>query len=311
MRRQMRGEVVFITGGSRGLGLALARECADRGARLAICARDEDELHAAASGLHALGADVLPLVCDVRDREQIQRAVRRAQAAYGRLDMLINDAGTITVGPLETLTLRDYKDAMDTHFWAMLYAVEAARPLFEHQRHGRIVNISSIGGKIAVPHLLAYSASKFAAAGYSQGLHAELRRKNISVTTVFPGLMRTGSPRNAFFKSQNEKEYAWFMLSDALPGLSISAGAASRAIVDAALAGRAEIVLSLPAKAAAFLHALAPGLTANLLSVAARVLPAPGGIGAQAERGSRSETPFTRLPVTALTRKAERDLNQL
>ncbi|MFN2449349.1 MAG: SDR family NAD(P)-dependent oxidoreductase [Candidatus Baltobacteraceae bacterium] len=190
-------------------------------------------------------------------------------------------------------------------------ALIAALPLFAARPRGRIVNVTSIGGKISVPHLLPYSVSKFAAVGYSEGLRAELARRGISVTTVCPGLMRTGSARNATFKGQNEKEYAWFALSDTLPAVSIAASSAARAIVDAALQRRAEIVLTVPAKAGVLLHGLAPGLTANMLALAARLLPGRGGIQTRAAKGFQSESPLTRSILTALGRKAERDYNQL
>lgn len=309
--RRMDDEVTFVTGGSRGLGLAIAMECARRGSRIAIAARYEDELERACLQLREMGTAVLPIVCDVRDRDQMQRAVRRVVAGFGRIDTLINNAGVIAVGPMETMDESDYRAAMETHFWAPYHAVEAVRAFFELQRAGRIVNIASIGGLMSVPHLLPYSASKFALVGYSEGLAAELARKGISVTTVCPGLMRTGSPRNATFKAQNEKEYAWFMLSDSLPGFSIGARAAARTVVDAALAGRRHVTLSAPAQAAALVHGIAPGFVVRVLSVAARLLPGPGGIGSANARGSQSETGVTRSPLTALGRKAERDFNQL
>lgn len=285
-------------------------ECARRGSRVAIAARYEDELERACAQLRDMQATVLPIVCDVRDKEQIQRAVRWVGNAFGQIDTLINNAGIIAVGPLETMTEADYRAAMETHFWAMYHAVEAARPFLESQRSGRIVNITSIGGKLSVPHLLPYSVSKFAAVGYSEGLGAELARKGISVTTVCPGLMRTGSPRNASFKSQNEKEYSWFMLSDSLPGFSIAATSAARTIVNAALARRREVILSKPAQFGALVHGVAPGFVVRVLAIAARLLPAPGGIGSAQARGSESETGLTRSPLTALGRKAEREFNQ-
>lgn len=96
------------------------------------------------------------------------------------------------------------------------------------QRGGRIVNVSSVGGKIGVPHLLPYTASKFALTGLSEGLRVELKRERILVTTVCPGLMRTGSPRNALFRGKHKREYAWFAIADSLPLLSISAESAAR-----------------------------------------------------------------------------------
>jgi short-subunit dehydrogenase len=116
---------------------------------------------------------------------------------------------------------------------------------------GRVANIASIGGLVAVPHLLPYSASKFALVGLSQGMHAELAREGILVSTIAPGLMRTGSPRNALFKGAREQEYAWFAISDSLPLLSMSATRAARRIVQAIERGEARVVLGLPAKIAA------------------------------------------------------------
>lgn len=307
----MTGEAVFVTGGSRGLGLAIALECARRGANVAICGRDAARLERATERLRALGTDVLSIQCDVRKEPEVRAAIQHVYETFGRLDMLVNNAGTIAVGPMESLTLEDYRDAMDTHFWAMYYAVESALPFFLQQGRGRIVNVTSIGGKVSVPHLLSYSASKFAAVGYSEGLRAELGRKNISVTTIVPGLMRTGSPRNASFKAQHRKEYTWFTLSDTLPGFSIAASSAARAIVDAGLRRKAVAVLSLPAQAIALLHGVAPALTAQVMQIGARLMPGPGGVQQQKMRGADSATALTESPLTILGKKAEREYNQI
>lgn len=152
-----------------------------------------------------MGGDVLTIPCDVRRQREIEAAVQRAFTHFGRLDVLVNNAGTIAVGPMAAMTRADYQDALDTHFWAMYYAVEAALPVFRAQGCGAIVNVTSIGGRVSVPHLLPYCVSKFAAVAYSEGLHAELARENVTVTTVVPGLMRTGSPRNAWFKASMKK----------------------------------------------------------------------------------------------------------
>jgi NAD(P)-dependent dehydrogenase (short-subunit alcohol dehydrogenase family) len=254
---------------------------------------------------------VLAIRCDVRNSAEIASAISRAVTAFGRLDLLVNNAGTIAVGPMDSMTRDDYEDALNTHFWAMYYAVQSALPVFERQGFGCIGNVTSIGGKLSVPHLLPYCVSKFAAVGYSEGLRAELAPKGISVTTVVPGLMRTGSPRNAWFKAQHQKEYTWFALSDALPVSSIGARTAARAIVDATLRGDAEIVLSLPAEIAVLLHALAPGLVSNAMRLGARLLPGTGGVDTLRMRGSQSTTPLTESPLTLLSKKAERDYNQI
>lgn len=309
-KRRIDGAAVFITGGSRGLGLALALEYARRGAHVAICARDAQALEAAVQRIRECGVRALPISCDIRDAGAVSDALTRAYAELGRLDVLVNNAGTIHVGPFESMTREDYEDSLRTHFWAMYDAVESAIPLFERGGGGRIVNITSIGGKVSVPHLLPYCVGKFAAVGYSEGVRSTLRRKNIIVTTVVPGLMRTGSARNAWFKGQNRKEYAWFALSDALPMFSVGAHSAARSIVDGSLRGDPEVVVSLQAKAAIALEGLAPGLTLRALEIADRLLPRPGGIGTQMARGHESTSAITESPLTALSKKAEREYNQ-
>jgi short-subunit dehydrogenase len=225
--------------------------------------------------------------------------------------VLINNAGTIAVGPMETMTVADYEEAMKTHFWGPLYFTLAALPHLRARGGGRIVNVSSIGGKVAVPHLLPYSASKFALTGFSEGLRAELQKDEIYVTTVCPGLIRTGSPMNAFFKGRHRQEHAWFHVSDAMPGSSMSADRAARQVITACRYGRAEIVLSVQAKAAATLFALFPGLSSQVAGVVNEyLLPAPGGIGEMRAQGRDSETPLTRSWVTGLSRRAAEQNNE-
>jgi NAD(P)-dependent dehydrogenase (short-subunit alcohol dehydrogenase family) len=310
-KRRLAGTTVFITGGSRGLGLAIALECAKRGANVAICGRDPQRFTGAAEKLRNIGCNPLIISCDVRNRDEVNAAIGQTVQRFGRIDILFNNAGTIAVGPLDAMTRQDFEESIDTHFWAMYNTVEAVRPVMERQGGGRIVNITSIGGKVSVPHLLPYSVGKFAAVGYSEGLRAALRPRNITVTTVCPGLMRTGSPRNAWFKAQHEKEYTWFALSDALPGFSIAASSAARAIVDASIRGDSEIVLSLPAQLITAVHGVFPGFTSNLMQIGSRLLPDTGGLETGRRRGRESETRMTQSPLTALSRKAERDYNQI
>lgn len=301
------GRTVAITGGSRGLGLVLARMFAAEGAKLAICARDQEELQVAEKELRARGAAVFAQVCDLEDREQIKNFFRAVESEYGRIDVLINNAGVIQVGPLNTLTHRDFDQAMNTHFWATLHSVAEVLPIMRRQGEGRIVNIASIGGQIAVPHLVPYSTSKFAVVGFSDGLRAELRSEGIYVTTVCPGLMRTGSPRNANFKGQHRAEYAWFSVSAAVPLLSMSAERAARQVIDACRHGRAKITLSLPAKLAVLVNTLAPELSADLMGLANELLPAAGGIGSGTAKGHESQSWISPSIVTRLSdRAAER-----
>jgi NAD(P)-dependent dehydrogenase (short-subunit alcohol dehydrogenase family) len=307
------GKVVLITGGSRGLGLVLARMLTAEGARVAICARDQEELDRAAGDLTGHGNPPLALPCDVTDPQQVQDMIRAVEAHLGPVDVLINNAGGIQVGPMSTMTRQDYEDALKIHFWAPYNTIEAVLPSMRERQSGRIVNISSIGGKVGVPHLMPYSASKFALVGYSQALRAELADDGIVVTTVCPGLMRTGSPRNAHFKGKHESEYAWFSISDSLPLLTISAEQAARETLDACRRGDAEVTLSLPAKLAVKLQALFPNLVANLTSLANRLLPGPGDKPdrMQAKPGRESTSAFAPSVLTAPTEEAAAQNNEL
>ncbi len=301
--------VVLITGGSRGLGLVLARQAVAEGARVAICARDEAELARARQDLLLAGAaedDVLTLAHDITNETEVRTMVAEVEKRFGTVDVLINNAGIIVGGPLDNMDLRDYEDSMAIHFWAPLHAMQAVLPAMRRRGEGRIVNISSLGGKVAMPHMTPYSASKFALVGLSEGFRAEMRQHGISVTTVCPGLMRTGSPGHALVKGQQKKEFAWFSIADSLPGLTMSAEQASRQIWNACRRGDGEVILSLPAKLLSAFHGLLPGTTTDILSWLNRALPATGESPAANVRrkGYESESALTKSPLTALTRKA-------
>jgi NAD(P)-dependent dehydrogenase (short-subunit alcohol dehydrogenase family) len=272
-RFDLRGRVVLITGGSRGLGLVLAREYARRGAAVALIARDPEELERACRELQSRGATVLTIACDVGDERQVEAAVRRVVGRFGRLDVVVNNAGDIEVGPLETMNRDDWERSMSTNFWGALHTTLAALPHMRQQGGGRVVNISSIGGLVGLPHLVPYCASKFAVTGLSYGLRAELAKDRIFVTTVCPWLLRTGSPPNAFFKGERDAELAWFAVSDALPIVTMSAERAARRIVRASIRGDARLVLGVQAKVAAAAQAIAPRLVSASMAVVNRVLP--------------------------------------
>lgn len=301
---------VLLTGGSRGLGLIMARQLVQQGAKLAICARDELALERARKELEELGGDVLAVGCDVTDKAQVDEMVAEVRSHFGKIDALINNAGTITVGPMEEMTLEDYEAAMKLHFWAPLYTTLAVLPEMRQRKEGRIVNISSIGGKVSVPHLLPYSASKFALTGFSEGLRAELAKDGIVVTTVCPGLIRTGSPYNAQFKGQHRAEFTWFSISDSLPIISMSAERAARQILAACRRGDAEIVTSLIAQLAAKFHDLFPGLTASIAGFVNNFLPSPGGIGTKHAKGKDSTSDLSPSELTALSDRAAYQNNQ-
>ena len=310
----LRNKTVLVTGGSRGLGLVLAREFAREGAQVAICARDEEELEHARIDLANRGAEVMTVKCDVTNASEVESMINEVRGRFGKIDVLVNNAGTIQVGPLEVMNREDFEKAMQAHFWAPLNTMLAVIPEMRERGDGRIVNISSIGGKIATPHLVPYSASKFALAGLSEGLHAELAKYNIAVTTVYPGLMRTGSPVNAMFKGQRPQEYAWFAISDSLPLASISPERAARQIIRACRYGEAELIITAQAKMAVLARIAAPELFLDTMALVNRLLPGPSSSdGDEAKPGRESESDMARpqQPLTAPMYRAAEKNNEM
>lgn len=305
------GKVVVITGGSRGLGLAMARELASQGARLALIARDEAELERAAIELRAGGTEVSIWPLDLM-RKGSEEVVAQITEHHGGFDVLINNAGEIVVGPFETFTEADFERSIDVHLMAPLRLTQAVLPIFKRQGSGRIVNISSIGGKIAVPHLSAYCAGKFALVGLSGTLRAELAKDDIVVTTVCPGLMRTGSHWNAKFKGEREGEFAWFAHGASMPFVSMDAQRAARQIITAMRRGNAEVVISLQAQMAVVSQAIAPAVVAAAEAMVNRLLPpAPTHGGQAAREGWNSRSDKAPSILTKLGDRAAERNNEL
>jgi NAD(P)-dependent dehydrogenase (short-subunit alcohol dehydrogenase family) len=312
MRRKLDlpGRTVLIVGGSRGLGLALARQFGKAGCRVALVARKAEELAAAEADLRGGVSAMMTVPCDATDAQQMRDAVGRIEREFGAIDVLVNCAGTMVVGPWETMTVEDFRQVMDANFFSALHAIMAVVPAMRWRGGGRIINIGSVGGKVPVPHLAAYCASKFALVGLSDTLRAELTKDHIFVTTVNPGLMRTGSPRNAFFKGDHRAEYAWFAIGDSLPGISMSATRAARRIVEAAQYGDAEVALGWPAALAITLHGLMPAIHTELMALMNRLLPTAEHAGGEKQPGYASESRWTRSVLTSLSRKAEKQYHQ-
>ena len=259
----LRGQKAIVTGGSRGLGLLISRELARAGCDVAICARDADELARARADLLRFGRRIETVVCDVSDRVQVNRMIGQVTARFGQIDILVNNAGVIQVGPLENQSIDDFQMAMDVMYWGVVHPTLAVLPQMRARGSGRIVNVTSIGGKLGVPHLLPYSSAKFAAVGFSEGLAAEVAKDGIAVTTVVPGLMRTGSHLHALTKGQHEAEYGWFSLGASLPLISMDAERAAQQIVEATRRGESVKFLGLTAALASRFHGLFPGPPSN------------------------------------------------
>jgi NAD(P)-dependent dehydrogenase (short-subunit alcohol dehydrogenase family) len=299
------GRVVVITGGSRGLGLVLARRFAAEGAHLCLLARNEMQLARAREQLAGSPGTILTISCDIRRRSDVRAAVDTILERWSAVDVLVNNAGVIQVGPLEHMTRADFENAMATHFWGPLHLMFELVPSMRRRGFGRIVNITSIGGRIALPHLAPYCASKFALVGLSDAVQSELAQYGIRVTTVTPGLMRTGSPINVDVKGKHQAEYAWFVILDSLPGLSTSAENAARQIITACRYGDPELTITLPARLAMVANGLAPALVARAMEITNRMLPGPNGAdGDRSKRGRESESVWAPSVATVLTDRA-------
>jgi NAD(P)-dependent dehydrogenase (short-subunit alcohol dehydrogenase family) len=272
----LRGRTVLITGGVRGLGLLLAREFGRRGARLALVSRTPSDIARAEDELRAAGREVLTECCDVRDPRAVADLVRLVVGRFGRLDVLVNNAGVIQAAPFAVAQLEDFQESLDTHFWAPLHLIREALPYLRRAPGGaRILNISSFGGRVGVPHLSAYSSGKFALVGLSETLRAELHEEGVLVTTATPGLMRTGSHVKILVRGQHEKEAKWFGAGIVTPFTSMSGNRAARQLVDACVDGRAHVTPAIQFRLAEMGNVVAPELSAAVTSLVARQLPAP------------------------------------
>ncbi|MEU8642161.1 SDR family NAD(P)-dependent oxidoreductase [Streptomyces sp. NPDC048674] len=307
----MDGLSALVTGGSRGLGLLLAARLAQRGCQVTVAARDEDELRRGAEWVEEkTGRSVSTAVCDVRDRNAVESMVRQAEARRGRLDVVVANAGVIQVAPVESLDNEAFEDAMAGIFGGTVNTAMAALPhLRVSEAGGRLCLIGSVGGLLAVPHLLPYSCAKAAVGALGEGLRAETAGQGLSVTTVHPGLMRTGSHLQAEFGGRSSEEFAWFSALSGAPVISMDAERAAERIVQALEKRRTRVVLTPAARVASVAHGVAPVAVTRLSGLAARLLPrspsADGTVGESADDRMAQGHAIDR-PATSWTEKARR-----
>jgi short-subunit dehydrogenase len=266
----------------------LARLLSKERARLVICARDQAELEEVATEFSQHGSHILTFPCDITDKKQVDAMLDQVYQKMGKIDVVINNAGIIQVAPEQNMTEEDYRKALDVHFWGPLHINNRVLPQMMERNSGRIVNIISIGGKLSFPHLLPYNVSKFALSGYSEGLSAQMSRYNIKITSVYPGLMRTGSHRYIEAKGQKEKEYTWFSAMANMPGISMDAEKAAQKIITGLKRGNKVLILSAMAKLGNVSHALFPGLVLNVFSLINRFMPAYPGNGDSGKPGNET-----------------------
>jgi NAD(P)-dependent dehydrogenase (short-subunit alcohol dehydrogenase family) len=184
----MAAKVWFITGSSKGFGRIWAEAALKRGDKVVATARKLESVQDL-TGKH--GKNVLPLALDVTDREAVEKAVRRAHEQFGRLDVVVNNAGFGLFGTVEEITPQQARDQMETNFFGALWVTKAALPILRAQRSGHIIQVSSIAGVMAFPTLGIYHASKWALEGMSQSLAAEVAEFGVKVTLVEPSGYQT------------------------------------------------------------------------------------------------------------------------
>lgn len=261
-----RGDVALLTGGSGGIGAALAGELAARGFALALLARGAAALDREAEKLRARGARVTTHVCDVRDPASIAAAFSAARAAHGRIDLVAVCAGIGRHVLFEDHDAENIRSILETNVAGHLHTIRAAlEPLCE--RGGWIVSVSSVAGRLGQPDEAVYSASKFAVTGLSEALTIELAPRGIHVLTVYPGLVRTG------FVPEDERS----RLPESALRTAIEPEAVARAIVRALALGRHEVTVPRIAAGGYVVRAIAPALFRRILArLRGNVLPKPG-----------------------------------
>ena len=256
------GAVVFITGASAGIGAALAREFARRGARLALCARRTDRLETLAAQLRDGGAQAIVVAGDVTQDGDLDKAAAAAREAFGRIDVVVANAGFGVVGLLENLTLDDYRRQFETNVFGVLRTIYATLDDLKRSR-GRLAIVGSVSGHLATPHGSPYSMSKFAVRALAEALRNELRPAGVAVTLISPGFveseLRLIDNRGVLHESARDIVPSW---------LRMSAAACARASVTAIARRRREAVITGHGKALVLAQRHLPGLMSALVGLA-------------------------------------------
>jgi short-subunit dehydrogenase len=255
MARTLRGAVVVVTGASSGIGAATAVACGSEGMRVALAARRVDRLEAVAERVRAAGGEARVAPTDVADEHAVATLIDGTVAAWGRLDVLVNNAGIGLLATVAQTTTRDFERLMQVNFFGALHGVQAALPHMRRQGGGHIVNVASVVGKRASPFRSAYVASKFALVGLSEALRMELAPGGIHVTCVCP----IGTETEFFGAEENR------LGIQGRRGPIQSAEHISRGIVRALKRPRAEVHPYLPARALFLMNAVAPGVVDRLM----------------------------------------------
>lgn len=257
-------DVVLITGASEGIGRASAFAFAKQGYRLALASRQEDSLRQTALELEQqLNADVFIVPTDVTLPEQVTHLVSQVLERYGDLHILLNNAGICMSGPFVETTLDHWQQVLAVNLWGYIHTIQSVLPHFLAKKKGQIINVGSFGGKMPLPEMSAYCASKYAVAGLTESLRLELRPQGIEVIGIHPGVVRSSFLNRAIFVGQSHESQARVEGSlDSL--LSNSCEEVAEAIVDASIHHKTDVVVGMAYWATQAYHVFPDLLTAAL-----------------------------------------------
>ncbi|MCC5668187.1 SDR family NAD(P)-dependent oxidoreductase [Nostoc sp. CHAB 5784] len=191
MAGKLNGKVALITGASSGIGEATAIALAAEGAKIALAARRVEKLEALAKQITDQGGQALVIIADVTDDAQIQEMVEKTQSHFGGVDILINNAGVMLVGPVEGADIGDWQRMIDIDLLGLMKTTHAVLPALKAQGGGHIVNIASIAGRIPIPNYAVYNAVKFGVVAFSEALRKEVIKEKIRITVIEPGAVAT------------------------------------------------------------------------------------------------------------------------
>jgi NAD(P)-dependent dehydrogenase (short-subunit alcohol dehydrogenase family) len=240
------GKTALVTGASAGIGRALALEFAREGADVAIAARRADLLEKLARDIEGLGRKALPLCCDVTKEDEVRAAIDTAVKTFGGLDVVVANAGFGVVGPVEELSVADYRRQFETNIMGVLHTVKPALPVLEKSK-GRLALVGSVSGYVSVPATSAYAMSKFAVRALADALFHEMRPKGVRVTLVSPGFIQSDfrqvDNRGVHHPGKGDPYPKWIVMTTDV---------AARKVVRAIARGRREIILTMHGKLAVF-----------------------------------------------------------
>lgn len=270
-RRHTQGRTVLITGGSRGLGLELAREFLAAGARVALCARNQAELERARQRLAPAGEPVSIHVADISDPQDVDRLVSEVAERWGRLDILVNNAALFMSGPMALMRVEDYERILKVNLIGTIIVTETCRPYLE--RRGGVITIVSAAGLLPAPHLAPYAVSKAGVSMYAQLLEVELADRGLETMAVYPSYMPTGVSYHADYRGAVAAEQHTVQRLMQVPFLAVDQRRGAGIIVDAWRYGRRVVIYPAVVRLSVMLTGLVPEFVLRIARRANRYYP--------------------------------------